>query len=161
MKAAEAEAQSKALQGKGIADQRKAIVDGLRESVADFQEGVPGTTAQDVMNLVLMTQYFDTLKEIGSASKSNTDSAAALARRPDRYRRSAPRSDHRREPSSLSPAKSGRRGVTPNAFSPVIPERCVRRVRDRSRCQRLAFWKPPDKRLALSGATVECTAHRS
>ena len=72
MKAAEAEAQSKALQGKGIADQRKAIVNGLRESVADFQEGVPGTTAQDVMNLVLMTQYFDTLKEIGSASKSNT-----------------------------------------------------------------------------------------
>ncbi len=72
VKAAEAEAQSKALQGKGIADQRKAIVDGLRESVADFQEGVPGTTAQDVMNLVLMTQYFDTLKEIGSASKSNT-----------------------------------------------------------------------------------------
>ena len=72
VKAAEAEAQSKALQGKGIADQRKAIVDGLRESVADFQEGVRGTTAQDVMNLVLMTQYFDTLKEIGAASKGTT-----------------------------------------------------------------------------------------
>ncbi len=41
VKAAEAEAQSKALQGKGIADQRKAIVDGLRESVSDFQESVP------------------------------------------------------------------------------------------------------------------------
>ena len=72
VKAAEAEAQSKALQGKGIADQRKAIVDGLRESVDEFQRSVPGATAQDVMNLVLMTQYFDTLKEIGAASETNT-----------------------------------------------------------------------------------------
>lgn len=72
VKAAEAEAQSKALQGKGIADQRRAIVDGLRESVDDFQKAVRGATAQDVMNLVLMTQYFDTLKEIGQASRTNT-----------------------------------------------------------------------------------------
>src|SRR4051812_36128635 len=61
VKAAETEAQSKALQGKGIADQRKAIVEGLRESVDTFQRSVPGATAQDVMNLVLMTQYFDKL----------------------------------------------------------------------------------------------------
>jgi regulator of protease activity HflC (stomatin/prohibitin superfamily) len=72
VKAAEAEAQSKALQGKGIADQRKAIVEGLRESVDTFQRSVPGATAQDVMNLVLMTQYFDTLKEIGASAKSST-----------------------------------------------------------------------------------------
>jgi regulator of protease activity HflC (stomatin/prohibitin superfamily) len=72
VKAAEAEAQSKALQGKGIADQRKAIVEGLRESVAVFQDSVPGASPQDVMNLVLMTQYFDTLKEIGATAKSNT-----------------------------------------------------------------------------------------
>jgi regulator of protease activity HflC (stomatin/prohibitin superfamily) len=72
VKAAEAEAQSKALQGKGIADQRRAIVDGLRESVDEFQKSVPGTSAQDVMNLVLMTQYFDTLKEIGATSATNT-----------------------------------------------------------------------------------------
>lgn len=72
VKAAEAEAQSKALQGKGIADQRKAIVEGLRESVGEFQKSVAGTTAHDVMNLVLMTQYFDTLKEISFTSKSNT-----------------------------------------------------------------------------------------
>src|SRR4051812_25926737 len=72
VKSAEAEAQSKALQGKGIADQRRAIIDGLRESVDDFQKAVPGATSQDVMNLVLMTQYFDTLKEIGQASKTNT-----------------------------------------------------------------------------------------
>jgi len=72
VKAAEAEAQSKALQGRGIADQRRAIVEGLRESVDEFQKSVPGTSAQDVMNLVLMTQYFDTLKEIGATSRSNT-----------------------------------------------------------------------------------------
>jgi regulator of protease activity HflC (stomatin/prohibitin superfamily) len=72
VKSAEAEAQSKALQGRGIADQRKAIVEGLRESVDTFQRSVPGATAQDVMNLVLMTQYFDTLKEIGAAAHSNT-----------------------------------------------------------------------------------------
>ncbi len=72
VKAAEGEAESKALQGKGIADQRLAIVEGLRESVTDFQDNVPGTTAQDVMNLVLMTQYFDTLKDIGLSSRTNT-----------------------------------------------------------------------------------------
>jgi regulator of protease activity HflC (stomatin/prohibitin superfamily) len=72
VKAAEAEAQSKALQGKGIADQRKAIVEGLRESVDTFQKSVPGATPQDIMSLVLMTQYFDTLKEIGAHSRSNT-----------------------------------------------------------------------------------------
>lgn len=72
VKAAEGEAESKALQGKGIADQRKAIIDGLKESVENFQSSVGGTSAQDVMNLVLMTQYFDTLKEIGLSSRSNT-----------------------------------------------------------------------------------------
>ena len=72
VKAAEGEAESKALQGKGIADQRLAIVNGLKESVTDFKDNVPGTTAHDVMNLVLMTQYFDTLKDIGFNSKTNT-----------------------------------------------------------------------------------------
>jgi regulator of protease activity HflC (stomatin/prohibitin superfamily) len=70
VKSAEGDAQSKALQGKGIADQRAAIVAGLRDSVDEFQRSVPGTTAKDVMNLVLMTQYFDMLKEIGASSKS-------------------------------------------------------------------------------------------
>lgn len=72
VKAAEAEAESKALQGKGIADQRKAIIDGLKVSVESFSSSVDGTKAQDVMNLVLMTQYFDTLKDIGLSGKSNT-----------------------------------------------------------------------------------------
>jgi regulator of protease activity HflC (stomatin/prohibitin superfamily) len=72
VKAAEAEAQSKALQGKGIADQRKAIIEGLRDSVEQFQQAVEGSSARDVMTLVLMTQYFDTLQNIGEHSHTNT-----------------------------------------------------------------------------------------
>jgi len=72
VKQAEAEAESKALQGKGIANQRKAIIDGLRESVEAFKQSIEGASAKDVMALVLMTQYFDTLKEIGAQDKSNT-----------------------------------------------------------------------------------------
>lgn len=72
VKAAEADAESKALQGKGIADQRTAIIEGLSESVSAFSGTVRGASPQDVMNLVMMTQYFDTLKEVGNASKSNT-----------------------------------------------------------------------------------------
>lgn len=70
VKEAEADAESKALQGKGIADQRLAIVNGLKESVEDFQSGIEGTSAQDVMNLVLMTQYFDTLQSLGETSNT-------------------------------------------------------------------------------------------
>lgn len=72
VKQAEAEAQSKQLQGQGIANQRKAIIDGLRESVELFKAGVEGASAKDVMILVLLTQYFDTLKDIGASSHSNT-----------------------------------------------------------------------------------------
>ena len=72
VKQAEAEAQSKQLQGQGIANQRKAIIDGLRESVEMFKSGVEGATAKDVMLLVLLTQYFDTLKDIGASAHSNT-----------------------------------------------------------------------------------------
>ena len=71
VKAAEAEAESKRLQGEGIANQRKAIIHGLKESVEEFEEVIDGASAQDVMNLVLVTQYFDTLKDIGGNSKSN------------------------------------------------------------------------------------------
>jgi hypothetical protein len=39
--------------------------------VDEFRKSVPGTTAKDVMNLVLMTQYFDMLKEIGASSRTN------------------------------------------------------------------------------------------
>ena len=72
VKQAEAEAESKALQGQGIANQRKAIIEGLKTSVEAFSQAVEGSTPKDVMMLVLVTQYLDTLKEIGSQDKSNT-----------------------------------------------------------------------------------------
>jgi regulator of protease activity HflC (stomatin/prohibitin superfamily) len=72
VKQAEAEAESKRLQGEGIANQRKAIISGLKDSVEDFAKTVPGSTPQDVMQLVLMTQYFDTLKEIAANDRTNT-----------------------------------------------------------------------------------------
>ncbi|KAK4261174.1 hypothetical protein QN277_004211 [Acacia crassicarpa] len=72
IKKAEGDAESKYLAGLGIARQRQAIVDGLRDSVLAFSENVPGTTSKDVMDMVLVTQYFDTMKEIGASSKSNS-----------------------------------------------------------------------------------------
>ncbi|CEL94429.1 unnamed protein product [Vitrella brassicaformis CCMP3155] len=72
VKKAEAEAESKYLQGEGIARQRKAIVDGLRESVHDFSKNISGMGAKDVLDLVLITQYFDTLKDLGAQSGHQT-----------------------------------------------------------------------------------------
>ena len=72
VKKAEAEAESKALQGQGIANQRKAIIEGLQTSVEQFQKAVEGASAMEVMQLVLVTQYFDTLKSIGETDKTNT-----------------------------------------------------------------------------------------
>ncbi len=72
VKQAEAEAESKALQGDGVARQRQAIIKGLQSSVESFKGAVEGSTAQDVMAMVLMTQYFDTLREVGVSGKSAT-----------------------------------------------------------------------------------------
>ncbi len=68
VKQAEAEAESKYLAGTGVARQRKAIIDGLRDSVMGFSEGVEGATTKDVMDLVIITQYFDTLKEMANGT---------------------------------------------------------------------------------------------
>ncbi|CAN0359372.1 unnamed protein product, partial [Discosporangium mesarthrocarpum] len=56
VKAAEAEAESKYLSGVGVARQRKAIVDGLRDSVQVFSTTIEGTSPKDVMDLLLLTQ---------------------------------------------------------------------------------------------------------
>jgi regulator of protease activity HflC (stomatin/prohibitin superfamily) len=72
VKKAEAEAESKALQGQGIANQRRAIIEGLQSSIEQFQKVVEGATAKEVMQLVMVTQYFDTLKSIGESDKTNT-----------------------------------------------------------------------------------------
>ena len=72
VKRAEAEAESKALQGRGIANQRKAIIEGLQSSIEEFQRVVGGASTSEVMQLVLVTQYFDTIKSIGESDKTNT-----------------------------------------------------------------------------------------
>jgi regulator of protease activity HflC (stomatin/prohibitin superfamily) len=72
VKKAEAESESKALQGQGIANQRRAIIEGLQVSIEQFQKVVDGASAKEVMQLVMVTQYFDTLKSIGESDKTNT-----------------------------------------------------------------------------------------
>jgi len=72
VKKAEADAESKYLGGVGIARQRKAIAEGMRDTVLAFTEKVPESTPQEIMDLVLVTQYFDTLKEIGEKSRAST-----------------------------------------------------------------------------------------
>ncbi|KAK4380453.1 hypothetical protein RND71_002315 [Anisodus tanguticus] len=71
IKQAEGEAKSKYLAGLGIARQRQAIVEGLKASVIGFSTSVPGASTKDVMDMILITQYFDTMKEIGVSSNSS------------------------------------------------------------------------------------------
>jgi hypothetical protein len=71
VKAAEAEAESKYLSGMGVARQRKAIINGLQETVQTFSEDVHGAGAKDVMDLLLLTQYFDTIREIARNRQNN------------------------------------------------------------------------------------------
>ena len=72
VKKAEAEADSKRLSGEGIAAQRLEIVRGFKESVEDFQKALQDVDPQEIMQFVLMTQYFDTLTAIGANDNNNT-----------------------------------------------------------------------------------------
>lgn len=63
---AEAEAESKKLQGEGIADQRIAIANGLKQSVEEVKGAMEdGVTGRDVMNMLFMTQHYDTIARLG------------------------------------------------------------------------------------------------
>ncbi len=64
VKQAEAEKEAAILRGQGIAGERQAIVDGLKRSIEDMAE-IPGVDTKKVMDFVMLSQYFDTLKEIG------------------------------------------------------------------------------------------------
>lgn len=72
VKAAEADAESKRLSGEGIAQQRLEIVRGFKESVEDFQKSLKNITHEEVMQFVLLTQYFDTLNNIGQNGKNTS-----------------------------------------------------------------------------------------
>lgn len=66
---AKAEAESKRLQGQGIADQRREIARGLEDSV-DVLNNV-GINSQEASALIVVTQHYDTLQSIGESTNSN------------------------------------------------------------------------------------------
>lgn len=67
--AAEAEAEKDRLHGVGIAQQRKAIVDGLAESIQELKDSNVGMTEEKIMSILLTNQYLDTLNTF--AAKGN------------------------------------------------------------------------------------------
>jgi len=66
---AKAEAESKRLQGKGIADQRREIARGLEESMVILNRA--GINSQEASALIIVTQHYDTLQSIGQETNSN------------------------------------------------------------------------------------------
>merc|ERR1719293_40697 len=81
VKAAEAAADAAQLQGEGIARQRRAIIDGLRDSITHGTEAQLST--EKISELLLITQYFETLRDIAANSRAQTvflpHSAGAVA----------------------------------------------------------------------------------
>jgi len=67
---AKADAEAKFLAGQGISRQRQAIMEGLRESVNAFKNEVRGVDAKTVMDLMIVTQYFDMMKDVGAQGKT-------------------------------------------------------------------------------------------
>ena len=66
---AKAEAESKRLQGQGIADQRREVARGLEDSVKVLNN--VDINSQEASALIVVTQHYDTLQSVGSASNSN------------------------------------------------------------------------------------------
>ncbi|MGT2802340.1 Regulator of protease activity HflC, stomatin/prohibitin superfamily [Streptococcus henryi] len=64
--AAEAEAEKDRLHGVGIAQQRKAIVDGLAESIQELKDANVGMSEEQIMSILLTNQYLDTLNQFAS-----------------------------------------------------------------------------------------------
>lgn len=70
IKDAEAEKESKRLQGEGVAEQRLAIIKGFADSVEDFSNTLSDVSPSEIMQFVLLTQHYDTVKEIGEKNAS-------------------------------------------------------------------------------------------
>jgi len=71
VKEAEAESVSKRLQGEGVANQRKAILLGLQDTVDGLSKAV-GVSAEETMKYTMLTQYFDMLRDIGTSPNKST-----------------------------------------------------------------------------------------
>lgn len=67
---AEGEKQAQILSGEGVAGEQKAIVEGLKDSLKDFEDGVKGVSADAAMTMIMMARYFDALKVIGAGSNT-------------------------------------------------------------------------------------------
>jgi len=69
---AKASAEAAHLAGVGISRQRQAIMEGLRESVNAWGTEVDDVQPKQVLDLMIVTQYFDMMKEVGNNSKNNS-----------------------------------------------------------------------------------------
>eukprot|EP01116_Phalansterium_solitarium_P024128 TRINITY_DN8745_c0_g1_i1.p1 TRINITY_DN8745_c0_g1~~TRINITY_DN8745_c0_g1_i1.p1 ORF type:complete len:327 (+),score=111.51 TRINITY_DN8745_c0_g1_i1:131-1111(+) len=67
--AAEADAERKRLQGVGFAMKRQELILGLRGSLVDFTESVPGVDTHEVLNLLLLGQHFDAMIKAGERAE--------------------------------------------------------------------------------------------
>lgn len=70
IKDAEAEKESKRLQGEGVAEQRLAIIQGFADSVEDFSKTLSDVSPVEIMQFVLLTQHYDTIKDIGEKNSA-------------------------------------------------------------------------------------------
>jgi regulator of protease activity HflC (stomatin/prohibitin superfamily) len=70
IKDAEADKESKRLQGEGVAEQRLAIIKGFADSVEDFSNTLEDVSPVEIMQFVLLTQHYDTIKDIGEKNSS-------------------------------------------------------------------------------------------
>lgn len=71
VKEAEAQKETRLLQGQGLALERQAIINGLSQSIQDMQHAT-GVSATAVMNIVLMNQYIDMMRTISNDKNGNT-----------------------------------------------------------------------------------------
>lgn len=69
VKAAEADRESRKLSGLGVAEEREAIINGLKLSVENMKQAT-GSETEAVMNVVLLTQYMDMLRSVGNTQNS-------------------------------------------------------------------------------------------
>eukprot|EP00607_Mallomonas_marina_P010301 CAMPEP_0182418006 /NCGR_PEP_ID=MMETSP1167-20130531/2455_1 /TAXON_ID=2988 /ORGANISM="Mallomonas Sp, Strain CCMP3275" /LENGTH=284 /DNA_ID=CAMNT_0024591945 /DNA_START=89 /DNA_END=943 /DNA_ORIENTATION=+ len=67
VKNAEAQAESMYLSGVGVARQRKAIMDGFRENLSEFTGQLGNSSKKEVLDLLVLNQYFDTLQEVAGS----------------------------------------------------------------------------------------------
>jgi regulator of protease activity HflC (stomatin/prohibitin superfamily) len=69
VKAAEADREARKLSGLGVAEEREAIVNGLKDSIENMKSAT-GAETSSVMNVVMLTQYMDMMKAVGQGQNS-------------------------------------------------------------------------------------------